>query len=506
MSWNPKKVVLLILDGWGLGPKDKFNAVDNAKKPNFDKLVRDYPNISLRSDGKFVGLPDGQYGTSEINHQVIGAGRVFLQDLPKIDKSIEDKSFFGNKALIKSFEHVIKNNSKLHLVGIVSDGKVHSSVNHILALLDMAKEQKIDEVYVHAFTDGRDTPPRSAQWYLEVVDKKLEEFKIGKIATIQGRFWLDRDRDWDKTEVALDLLTKGKGGNFNDWSSVINQNYNQNITDEFIGQYLIDENGLIGNNDSVIFFHYRTDRLYQIVHKIIESKLENLSVTTFIEVSESLKTEVAFPRPVINQTLAETIAQSGKSQLHITETEKFNHLTYFLNGGRETEFEKEEWIRLQSNRMIKPFYNLEPNMQAFKITQEVISRIDKDNNDLIIVNFANTDMVGHTGNYEAAVVACESVDFCIGEIYEKIKEKLSDYALIVTADHGNSDEMWDYKNNQPHTQHTTNPVPFILVSDINCRLARRESLEDIAPTVLELMGIEKPKVMTGESLVIESTV
>jgi 2,3-bisphosphoglycerate-independent phosphoglycerate mutase len=498
-----KKVILLILDGWGIGKPDKFNAVDNAKTPNVDKLIRDFPNVQLRSDGPFVGLPEGQFGTSEINHQVIGSGRIFLQDLPRINNAIEDGSFFANEELLNAIAHTKENNSALHLVGIISDGKVHSSMSHLLALIEMAKKEGVKKIHIQAFVDGRDTAPKSAERYLSEVEEALKGFEEASIATVQGRFYLDRDRDWDKTAMAIDLITKGKGNKMKDWKSVINFNYEQNVTDEFFKQYLVDENGLIKENDAVIFTHYRTDRLHQILQSLINENIKNLKIITFIEVSEEMKSGIAFPREVITHTLAQTISEADKKQLHITETEKFTHLTFFLNGGREKEYPREEWMLLQSNRFAKPFYNFDPAMQAFKIAEEIIKRIENDSEDFIIANFSNTDMVGHTGNYEAAVIAAESVDFCVGRIFEVLKDKLDKYALIVTADHGNSDVMWDYENDQPHTQHTTNPVPFIVATNSEFKLDKRESLQDIAPTVFDLMGIEKPEIMTGKSLIIK---
>ncbi|HEX9804996.1 MAG TPA: 2,3-bisphosphoglycerate-independent phosphoglycerate mutase [Candidatus Dojkabacteria bacterium] len=496
-----KKVVLLIMDGWGLGPEDKYNAVANADTPNYDALIRDFPDLSLFSDGEFVGLPKGQFGTSEINHQVIGTGRVIFQDLPKIDRAIETKMFFQNEKLLEAVEHVKKNNSALHLAGIISDGKVHSSVEHVKALIELAEKHDLKKVYVHAFTDGRDTPPKSAEKFLREVTNALKNIKESAIATIQGRFWLDRDREWEKTDTALDLMVDGKGNSITDnWEGVMNFAYNRNETDEFFSQYLLNKKGLIKENDSVIFFHYRTDRLYQIVKRLKERRIKNLKMTTFIEVSEEFdKVGVAFPRDEVKHSLAEILSLSGKRQFHITETEKYSHLTYFFNGGRESEYENEKWELIQSNRYVKPFYNFEPNMKVFDITKKVIQRIKKGNDDFILINFANPDMVGHTGNYEAALIACESVDYALGKIFEALKNKLHEYAFLVTADHGNSDQMWDYENNQPHTQHTLNPVPFILVSDYDKRLKKLMGLENIAPTILDLMGLEKPIEMQGES-------
>lgn len=499
-----KKVILLILDGWGIAKADKYNAIENAKTPNVDKLIRKYPNVILKSDGKSVGLPEGQYGTSEINHQVIGSGRVFLQDLPKLDTAIEDGTFFTNAELVKACKHSIENNSALHLVGIISDGKVHSSLDHVLALIELAKKEGVKKLFIHAFADGRDAPPKSVERYLEKVQEVLVGFDEASVATLQGRFYLDRDRDWAKTEKAVDLIVSGKGMDYSSWQKAVNFAYNQNQTDEFMDQYLLDKNGLISDNDAIIFTHYRTDRLFQISKGLLDKKQKNQNVVTFIEVSESIKTNIAFPRPEITHTLAQTISEAKKTQLHITETEKYTHLTFFLNGGKEKEYEGEEWKLLTSNRLVKPFYNFEPSMRAFDLTEEIISRIEKANTDFVIANYPATDMVGHTGNYEAAVIATESIDYCVGKIYESIKNKLDEFALIVTADHGNSDIMWDYENDQPHTQHTTSPVPFVLVSDIDCKLDRKESLEDVAPTVLELMGIEKPSVMTGTSLIIRN--
>ncbi len=501
-----KKVVLVIMDGWGIAKPDKYNAIDNAKTPNVDRLIREYPNIQLRADGPFVGLPEGQFGTSEINHQVIGTGQVVLQDLPRIDKAIEDETFYSNKVFVNACEQVRTKNSALHIVGIASDGKVHCSLDHMLALIKLADREKVENVYIHAFADGRDTPPKSTEKYLKIIQKELEghDFKHASIATLQGRFYLDRDREWSKTEKAIDLIFRGDGMKVNDYQGAVNFSYNKDQSDEFFDQYLIDEKGLVKDNDVMVFTHYRTDRMHQIVSKAVDQKVQGLKIVTMIRIYEDCPADVAFPRLDISQTLSGSISEAGKKQLHITETEKYTHLTFFLNAGRDHEYEGEEWVRLQSNRFVKPFYNFAPSMQSAGITERVLEAIEKDEFDFIIINYSNTDMVGHTGNYEAAVVAAESVDYAVGKLYEALEEKLDKYALLVTADHGNSDEMWDYEANQPHTQHTTNPVPFILVSDIDCKLDKKESLEDIAPTVLDLMGLEKPEVMTGTSLIIEN--
>ena len=502
-----KKVVLVIMDGWGLAKSDKFNAIENAKTPNIDRLIREYPNTRLKSDGEAVGLPEGQFGTSEVNHMTIGAGRVIFQDLPKISKAIKEGDFFRNESFLNTVRHCEKNHSNLHLIGILSDGGIHMTVEHVFSVLRLLDQEKFKQsIYFHIFTDGRDTPPKSAGTYLSAIEDQIANFKNLKIkiATIQGRFYLDRDRDWAKTKKAVDLIVEGKGEKIENWEEIVNKEYGNNITDEFFSQYVLEREGVVKKGDSIIFTHYRTDRLYQLVKGIIDKEIKDLKIVTLINVSEEFKgIDIAFPREKIHGTLAEAISDKGLTQLHITETEKFPHLTFFLNGEREKELPKEEWSMLQSNRYVKPFYNFEPSMRNYDITQGIIKGIES-GNDFIISNLSSADMVGHTGNYEAAIISAESVDYCIGKIYEAVKDKLDEYALIITADHGNSDVMWDYKNNQPHTQHTTSPVPFILVSDIRCKLDRSESLADVAPTVLDLMGIKKPKEMSGESLIIKS--
>ncbi|MDQ6985743.1 MAG: 2,3-bisphosphoglycerate-independent phosphoglycerate mutase [Candidatus Dojkabacteria bacterium] len=499
-----KKVILLILDGWGLTEPDKYNAVDNAKTPVIDKLIHEYPNTRLKSDGLSVGLPEGQFGTSEINHQVIGTGQVVLQDLPRIDTAIEDESFFSNDELVKACNHIKDSGGALHLTGIISDGKVHCSLDHLLALIELASKQNVKNLYIHAFLDGRDAAPKSAKKYLKIVQDKINEYKFenASIATIQGRFFLDRDRDWSKTETALSLMVDGEGVNYSSYETLINFTYNQSITDEFFPQSVIDKDGLIKAGDSVVFFHYRSDRMFQIQRRLIDRKIKDLNIVSFISVFQEEETGIAFPRKKIEVNLSGTISKSEKKQIHITETEKYTHLTFFFNAGRDVEYPLEEWLLHPSDRFVKPFYNFSPSMQSDKITESIIESVDKEY-DFILVNFSNPDMVGHTGNYEAAVVAIENVDYCVGKVYEKIKDKLDEYALIILSDHGNSDVMWDYENNQPHTQHTTSPVPFILVTDLGVKLHRRDTLADVAPTILDLMGVSVPKEMEGESLIIK---
>jgi len=501
-----KKVILIIMDGWGIAKPDKFNAIDNAKKPNYEKLIKEYPNTILKSDGLSVGLPEGQFGTSEVNHLTIGSGRIILQDLPRINDAIETGDFYNNLAMNKTIKHVKDNDSKLHLIGILSDGGVHCMIEHVFAIFKNLSTQEFkQEIYLHLFTDGRDVAPKSAEKYFLMLDKEIKKYKDLKIkiATIQGRYFLDRDRDWAKTEKAFELLTKALGKPHHNWKAVLNEEYKKNNTDEYFGQYIIDKKGMINKNDGVIFYHYRTDRLYQIVKRLIQEDLSNLSITTFISVSEEFtNVNLAFPRLKVENTLAEVISKAGLKQLHVTETEKYAHLTFFLNGEKEKEMVNEDWKMIESNRFIKPYYSLEPSMRNFDITKEILAGVEQNKYDFIISNLSSPDMVGHTGNYNAAIVSAESVDYCISKIYEAVKDKLDQYALIITADHGNSDIMWDYENNQPHTQHTNSPVPLILVSDLDCTLHKRDSLSDIAPTILNLMGLEKPGEMTGESLII----
>ncbi|MFW5702708.1 MAG: 2,3-bisphosphoglycerate-independent phosphoglycerate mutase [Candidatus Dojkabacteria bacterium] len=502
------KVILLVIDGWGIGEldkngkPDKFDAIANADTPNIDRLIREYPNTRLKTDGESVGLPEGQFGTSEVNHLTIGAGRVILQDLPKINKAIADGRMRENKAIIEAIEQG-KQGGGLHFTGVLSDGGVHAHIDHTFALIELARELAPETpIYAHAFADGRDVSPKSAGKYLDKLQKTLDKVGNAAVATLQGRYLLDRDRDWEKTDQAYAAITKGEGIKVSNYEAALNMGYSQVNSDEYLPSFILDEKGLIKSNHGIIFTHYRTDRLYQLAHKILNSELENISLCSFVSPGENFKQlKVAFPREQVSDTLPEVIAEAGLRQMHITETEKFPHVTYFFSGENEKELPGEVWEKIESNRFVKPRYNFDPDMQNFPIAQRIIEATEGDKFDFILANFSSPDMVGHTGNYEAAVVSAEAVDYCVGKIYEALKPKLNEYALIVTADHGNSEQMWDYEANQPHTQHTTNKVPFILASGIDsAKLARRESLEDIAPTILELLGLEKPAIMTGESL------
>ncbi|KXK27381.1 MAG: 2,3-bisphosphoglycerate-independent phosphoglycerate mutase [candidate division WS6 bacterium OLB20] len=505
MSTKNKRVILLILDGWGLADPDKFNAIDNADTPNFDRLVRDYPNTRLKSDGEAVGLSEGQFGTSEINHLTIGAGRVILQDLPRINNAIKDESFYGNRVLHQLADNCETNNSAVHLLGIVSDGGVHAHTEHIFAILNLLEKRSFSRpVFIHAFSDGRDVPPRSVTDYLHALDKRISKSKLdARLATLQGRWLLDRDRDWDKTAKAAATILDAEGNNVSNWEAAVNLEYNRGTSDEFFERFIFGDYGGVAKHDSIFFFHYRTDRQYQLTSRLLEERARSLVMGSFVRSSDTFSDLlVAFPREDVSDTLAEVLAREGKTQLHVTETEKYPHLTFFFNGEREAELQGETWKMFESNRFVKPHYNFEPSMQNFRITKHIIEAIQSDSHDFIVANLASADMVGHTGNYEAAVISAESVDLCLGKIADALADRLDDYVLMVTADHGNSEIMWDYEHEQPHTQHTLSPVPFILVTNGSYKLYRRESLTDIAPTVLAFMGVKKPGIMTGENLVI----
>lgn len=501
-----KKVLLTIIDGWGISENKEYNAIANAKTPNYNRLIREFPNTSLRSDGEYVGLPDGQFGTSEVNHLTIGSGRVIFQDLPRINNDIKSGNFHQNTVFLDAINHAKKHNSKINLIGIISDGGVHSHTSHLNELIKLIKTHEFEGIVsLHLFTDGRDVPPLSAEKYLN----DLEDFLLNQnynsifISTVQGRVFLDRDRDWEKTERALNLITKGDGFKVNHWSSIFKIAYQSISSDEQLGQYVINSDGLLDHKDSIVVFHFRADRIYQLIYKIKHLNLKDIFLASFCQPSKEdfEDLHVAFPKHEISNTLTEVISVNNFSQLHIAETEKFAHVTFFFNGERDRPFPKEEWILHESNRFVKPQYNLDPAMQNDKICISIIEGIESNKFDFIVANFSSPDMVGHTGDYHAAVVSAQSVDHCLGKIYESIENYLDDWVWIIAADHGNSEIMWDFKNNQPHTQHTLSKVPLVLVSNIKIKLKQRESLEDIAPTVLDLMDIEKPIEMTGESLV-----
>ena len=496
-----KPIVLAILDGYGLRKETHGNAVALAKNPIFTELWNNYPHTTLTASGQLVGLPKGQMGNSEVGHMNIGAGRIVYQPLEMINKSIEDKELFQNEEIKEVMNHVKKNASKLHLMGLVSDGGVHSHINHLLALLDMCKLEGINNVYLHLFTDGRDVPPKSAYTYIEKVEEKLKELGFGQIASISGRYYaMDRDNNYDRLIKAYDVIVNNKGEVNDSPKQYIEKSYKEEIIDEFFLPAKFIEQGNIEENDGVIAFNFRKDRLRELMTAItnptaVEMEtvtFNNLKTLTMMPVVESVKAPHAFSDPVLTNILGEYIEKQNLSQLRIAETEKYAHVTFFFDGGKEIDYRNEKKILIPSPKVAT--YDLKPEMSADKVTENLLTELG--NADLVILNFANGDMVGHTGVLEAAIKAVETVDKNLKLIYDKVMELGG--ILIVTADHGNCEEMLD-DNDNIVTSHTTNPVPFIITKkDIKLHEGK---LGDIAPTILDLMNLEKPIEMTGESLI-----
>ncbi|MBW6411809.1 2,3-bisphosphoglycerate-independent phosphoglycerate mutase [Clostridium weizhouense] len=509
---SKKPVMLMILDGFGIAPKSEGNAVSLAKKPNFDRLVANYPTSKLQASGMAVGLPQGQMGNSEVGHLNIGAGRIVYQELTRITKAISDGDFFENEALNKGITNVKNNNSSLHLMGLLSDGGVHSHIDHLKGLLELAKKQGIQNVYVHAFMDGRDVAPSSGKEFIEKTEKMMDEIGVGKIATVSGRYYaMDRDNRWERVELAYNALVLGKGETANSAIEAIDNSYHDNKTDEFVLPTVVTENGApvstIKNNDSVIFFNFRPDRAREITRAINDKvfqgfKREALNLT-FITMTQYDKTlegvEVAYKPQTLTNTLGEYVSSKGLNQLRIAETEKYAHVTFFFNGGVEKENEGEDRALIPSPKVAT--YDLKPEMSAYEVTDELINRLDSDKYDMIILNFANPDMVGHTGVIPAAVKAIESVDECLGKVVDKVLQK--DGCVFITADHGNAETMIDFSTGNPFTAHTTEPVPFVWVSNhAEGKILKDGKLADIAPTMLNQLGLEVPAEMTGENLVV----
>ena len=494
-----KTTILTILDGYGLREEIHGNAVKLANNPVFEMLWNNYPHSQLEASGQAVGLPKGQMGNSEVGHMNIGAGRIVYQALELINKSIEDKDFFTNEELLKVINHTKENNSKLHLMGLISDGGVHSHINHLMAALELCKKEGLSNVYLHLFTDGRDVLPQSA--YISKVEEKIQELGIGSIATISGRYYaMDRDNNYDRLKKAYDAMVYGIGETTLSIKEYIDNSYKNEVIDEFFIPAVFNKNGIIEENDGIIVFNFRKDRLREILTAITNKDFDDMEVTKFnnvktvtmMPVVESVKAANAFSDPVLTNILGEYIEKLGKSQLRIAETEKYAHVTFFFDGGKEVDYQNEKKILIPSPKVAT--YDIKPEMSAYEVTDELLNELE--NFDLVILNFANGDMVGHTGVLEAAIKAVESVDECLGKIYNKVQELNG--TLIVTADHGNCEEMLD-KNDNILTAHTTNPVPFI-VTNKNISLDNGK-LGDIAPTILEIMNIEKPVEMTGNSLI-----
>ena len=508
---SKKPVVLMVLDGYGLSDRTEGNAIAMANTPVMDKLMKEYPFVKGNASGLYVGLPDGQMGNSEVGHMNIGAGRIIYQDLTRITKAIEDGEFYKNEELLAAMENCKKNNSDLHLFGLLSDGGVHSHISHIYGLLEMAKKNGVSNVYVHAFLDGRDTPPASAKDFVARLEDKMAEIGVGKVASLAGRYYaMDRDNNWDRVKEAYLSLTTGEGKSADNAVKALEESYAADVTDEFVVPTVITENGkplsVVKPDDSVIFFNFRPDRAREMTRAFCDDKFTGFEreyiPTTFVcfkDYDESIPNKlVAFKKEEIKNTFGEFLANNGKKQLRLAETEKYAHVTFFFNGGEEKQYEGEDRILIPSPKV--ETYDLKPEMSAYEVTEKVIKAIKSQKYDCIILNYANPDMVGHTGNLEAAIKALETVDECVGKVVEAVQ--MVDGTLLITADHGNIEQMIDYKTGEPHTAHTTNPVPLILVGKDNVKL-KPGKLADLAPTMLDIMGLEKPEEMTGESLIIK---
>ena len=507
---SKKPTVLMILDGYGLSDKTEGNAVKQAKTPVMDKLIAKYPFVQGEASGMAVGLPDGQMGNSEVGHTNMGAGRIVYQMLVKISKSIQDGDFFENKALVAAMENCKKNDSALHLMGLLSPGGVHSHMEHLYGLLEMAKKNGLEKVYVHAYLDGRDVPPSSAAEYMEELVAKIKEIGVGSVATISGRFYaMDRDNAWDREEKAYSALVYGEGVQADDPVQAIKDSYANDVTDEFMLPTVVDKNGMIHENDSVIFFNFRPDRAREITHAFCDDNFDgfarekklDLVYVCFTDYDETITNKlVAFKKESITNTFGEFLAANGKKQVRIAETEKYAHVTFFFNGGVEEPNEGEDRILVPSPKEVAT-YDLKPEMSAYGVCDKLTEAIKSGKYDVIIINFANPDMVGHTGVEAAAIKAIEVVDECVGRAVEALKEVNG--VMFICADHGNAEQLVDYETGEPYTAHTTNPVPFILVNaDADMKLREGGALCDIAPTLIELMGMEQPKEMTGKSLIV----
>ena len=512
---SKKPTVLMILDGYGLNDKTEGNAIALADTKVMDQLMSDYPFVKGYASGMAVGLPDGQMGNSEVGHLNMGAGRIVYQELTRITKEIQDGVFFDNEAFKAAVDNCKKNNSALHLYGLLSDGGVHSHNTHLYALLELAKKAGLTKVFIHCFLDGRDTAPTSGQGFVKALQDKIDEIGVGKIATVEGRYYvMDRDNRWDRVEKAYNALVMGEGVLAEDAVKAVGDSYANDVNDEFVLPTVICENGrpvgTINANDSIIFFNFRPDRAREITRALCDGSFDHferkkgfmpLTYVCFTEYDATIPNKlVAFHKVEITNTFGEFLAANGKKQLRLAETEKYAHVTFFFNGGVEVPNEGENRILVKSPSVAT--YDLQPEMSALEVGDKLVEAIKSNEYDVIIINFANPDMVGHTGVIDAAIKAIETVDGCVGRAVEALKEV--DGQMFICADHGNAEQLIDYETKAPFTAHTTNPVPFILVNyDPEYTLREGGCLADIAPTLIEMMGMEQPEEMTGKSLLIK---
>ena len=508
-------VILIILDGFGINPRREGNAIANASTPHLEALLKNYPNSRLSMSGVDVGLPAGQMGNSEVGHMILGSGRIVYQDLTLIHKDIEDGTFYKNPVLLDALRRTKANSNRLHLLGLLGDGGVHSHQRHMEAIIEMAGREQVDAVYLHLFLDGRDTPPNSAEQFVLDLDDKLKSHPNVQIATVMGRYYaMDRDKRWDRVEKAYLCLTEGVGNKAASVLETIRKSYKDNITDEFVLPTVIDSGipeGLIRDGDGVIFFNFRADRARELTRAFTDDdfrefsrrgRLDLATYTTMTQYDETFKVPIAYTPREIRRILGEVASESGLRQLRIAETEKYAHVTYFFNGGEEKKFPGEERILIPSPRDVAT-YDLKPEMSAREVTESLVKYLREQDVGLVIANYANADMVGHTGNFEASVRAVEVIDACLGKVVDAAMGKKG--KVIITADHGNIEQLIDYDTGMPHTAHTTNPVPVILIDEERrkCRLQQGTGI-DIAPTLLQLLKLPQPKEMTGHSLIVEA--
>ncbi len=515
---RPRPVVLVILDGWGIGEKNKGNALTAANLPTFKELDAYYPHIALQASGISVGLPWGEAGNSEVGHMTLGSGKIIYQNMPRITMAIQNGEFYQNPVFMEAIEHAKKNDQAVHLMGLVGKGSVHSNIEHLYALLEMMKDQKMKNVFIHVFTDGRDSAPTSGLESLRDLSSRLEKYGVGRIASIGGRYFgMDRNNNWDRVQKAYGVMVEGQGPTAENAEEYLRASYKKEVFDEFVEPAVICKNGVpigkISDGDSVIFFNYREDRARQLSEALCVPdfsgfsalKFNDLFFATMTQYEETLPARVAFPPIKINMCLGKVLSENNLKQLRIAETEKFAHVTYFFNGGNEESFPGEDRVIIPSKDVAS--YDSLPQMSAAEITEKVLGFVAEEKYDFILINFANADMVGHTGIEAATIIAAETIDHCLQQVVQAVIDKGGQ--LLITADHGNAEEMIDFHTGANDTEHSANPVPFWYITAQNQRPVPREEgapvevsglLSDIAPTILEIMGLDKPEEITGESL------